>query len=78
MRGIHSSYLYIMATNLGSYFRRKALRQPVYNVGSTIFEENGVMDIPPTATPTPTSTPTPTPTPTPTLTPTPSPTPTFT
>lgn len=62
-----------MATNLGSYFRRKALRQPVYNVSSTTFEENGVPYIPPTVTPTPTPTSTPTPTPSPTNTPSPTP-----
>lgn len=78
MRGICFSYLYIMANNLGSYYRRKKLRQPVYKAGSTAFEENGIPYIPPTDTPTPTPTPTPTftPSPTPTATPTFTPTPT--
>ena len=42
-----------MANNLGSYYRRKASRQPVTKKDSVIFEENGVMTPHPSPTPTP-------------------------
>lgn len=47
MRGIYFSYLYIMANNLTSYFRRKALRQAPIKIGSVMFEENDESPSPP-------------------------------
>jgi len=82
MRGIYSSYLYIMATSKYPFFNndknpfKKNERTPIIinKKSFVMFEENGIIPFNPT--PTPTNTPTPTPTPT--FTPTPSPTPTFT
>jgi hypothetical protein len=82
MRGIYSSYLYIMATNKYPFFNndknpfKKNERTPIIinKKSFVMFEENGIIPFNPT--PTPTNTPTPTPTPT--FTSTPSPTPTFT
>ena len=86
MRGIYSSYLYIMAASKYPFFnndknpfkKNERTLTVITKKSSVMFEENGEPYISPTFTPTPTplptDTPTPTPTSTPTLTPTPTPT----